>query len=230
MTVTPDQRLPDMVDKAREKFRDVITKRLQQYAERRKTRKLKVAAFLGPGRAGKDEAANWLRTNFDVAYSGSVSEFVCPLIAYSLGKSESAVYKSRHQDRMFWFEYCNELRRYDPAFLVKMCLANGDIIAGIRAAAELEACVSEGVIDVTFWVDNPRVDPDPTLEYCIDDCDYVIRNATHKLDYYRRLRKLAGMLGFTPRKGHFAVGVTDGQKDDEEYPSQTRTSEAQPEN
>ena len=204
------EKIDVLVETAREKFKDHIARGLKAYRRRKAKRGIPVSAFLGPGRAGKDEASIWLSTNFQVDYSGSVSEFVCPLIAYALGRGEREVYDSRHDDRMFWYQFCNGLRRYDPAFLVKMCLAEGDIIAGIRGAAELEACMAQGVIDVSFWIDNPRVDTDPTLEYLIDDCDFVIRNANNKLDYYRRLRKLAGMLDFTPRTDDSSLGENDG--------------------
>ena len=197
------EKLPEIVRDAAEAKKDYITENLELYVQRREKRTVPVLAFLGHGRAGKDEGALWLRANFDVEYSASTSQIVCPLVAHSMGLGEREVFSSRHQDRMFWKDFCNEFRRDDPTILVKMCLARGDVIVGIRGATELDACVAESVIDVSLWIENPRVDPDPTVDFTIDDCDFVLRNATHKFDYYRRLRKLAGMLDFTPRKGHF---------------------------
>lgn len=199
--IIPDdylERLPALVQSAKSRFADHIEQRLKKYETRKKKRKYPVVALLGHGRCGKDLGALWAADNYAIEYSGSVSEFVAPLIAHAVDQDEDEVYHARHANRMFWKEFCNELRRHDPTFLVKMCLAEGDMVAGIRAATELEACLYD-VFDLAVWVDNPRVDNDPTLEFTMDDCDISVRNASSKLDYFGRLRRLMDNIGIPGR-------------------------------
>jgi len=155
-----------------------------------------IIAFCGHGRSGKDLAAKWLSGTYGVRYVGSVSHAVSPLIAESLGMSREEAFESRHDDRMYWFEWCNALRRDDPALLVKLTLAENDMVAGIRGDVELHACKAQGVIDLAIWVDNPRVEKDPTVEFSVDDCDLVIRNSGGRLSYFNRLKLLCDYLGF----------------------------------
>jgi hypothetical protein len=197
--IIPDElfaRIPELAEEAKEVFADHIQARHELYIQRREKRLSYVPAFLGHGRAGKDTVAEYLRDNYVVDYSGSVSEFVNPLVAHSLGLDEETSFTHRHKNRAFWKEYCNELRRTDPSFLVRMCLAEGDMIVGIRGINELTASVEEGVIDHTWWVENPRVPNDPTLEYDADACDFVIRNAGTLEELYERLDKIATVYGY----------------------------------
>ena len=155
-----------------------------------------VIAFCGHGRSGKDLAAKWLSSTYGVRYVGSVSYAVSPLIAVSLGVSREEAFENPHDDRMYWFEWCNALRRDDPSLLVKLTLAENDMVAGIRGDVELHACKSQGVVDLVIWVDNPRVEIDPTVEFSADDCDLVIRNTGGRLAYFSRLKLLCDYLGF----------------------------------
>ena len=165
-------------------------------AYRRERERIPVIAFCGPGRSGKDLACKWLSEACGTLYTGSISYAVSPLIAESLGVSREEAFADRHSDRLYWFEWCNALRSEDPTLLVKLTLIENDVVSGIRGDVELHACKEAGVIDLAVWVDNPRVDHDPTLEYSADDCDLVIRNAGGKLEYFNRLKKLSNYLGF----------------------------------
>ena len=153
----------------------------------------------GHGRAGKDLAAAWIGSNYNLLYTGSISKIISPLVAYSTGRSVEEAFNDRHNDRMYWFEYCNEVRRQDPTLLVKFTLSANDMAVGVRGDIELEACRSSGILDASIWIDNDRVDIDPTLEYAIDDCDIAIRNCGSKVSFFKRLRSLAGMLNLPAR-------------------------------
>lgn len=194
MSLLSDRDIQADVKKAYELKRKYIDDLLNGYEERQKLRNLRqlpVLAFCGYGRAGKDLGAEWLGHNYDILYGGSTSSIMNPLIAAVLGKDEKVCYAERHQDRHYWFEFCNEFRRSDPTRLAKMLLANSDTVVGIRGAIELESCVNRGVVNLAIWVENPRVDVDTTVEYTSDDCDVIIANTGTKMQYFSKLRKQA---------------------------------------
>lgn len=178
---------------------DTCNTALQHRTAIRCQRCVPVIAFCGPGRCGKDSAAAWLAANYAVKYSGSVSQAILPLVANAVDRPDAEVYAERHEHRDFWFAFCNALREEDPAFLARCTLAQNDVVAGIRASAELEAVVGEGLVDLTAWVSRD-VPSDPTLEYYIEDCDIAIDNSGTRIQFYRRLRRLAEALKLPPRR------------------------------
>ena len=217
MVTTPDLlQIQEQVAEVRVARKSFINDLMHEYAiscDIRDREGIPALGFCGHGRAGKDLASAWLSANYNLRYSGSISKIIAPLVAYSTNRTVDEAFTDRHNDRMYWFEYCNELRRQDPTFLVKLTLGLNDMVAGIRGDIELEACRAEGVIDCAIWVENDRVPIDPTLEYGADDCDIVIRNCGPKLTYFRRLRSLAGMLDLPVRETvrdceDFAYGKT----------------------
>jgi hypothetical protein len=175
---------------------------------RRKERNVPVLALCGPGRCGKDLGADWLGNNFCVDYGGSLSEIVAPLIASVMNAPTQDVFAARHSDRLYWFEFCNELRRHDPRYLVRLLLAKADIVVGMRGAIELEACHRDGLINLAVWINNNRAKPDPTIEFESADCDITIENCTNKLAYFNKLDKLANTLKLPPRLFRATIGIT----------------------
>lgn len=187
-------RVLDDVARAEARFKGFIKEQLVSYEEAQYVRDSKgipVLAFCGHGRSGKDLAAEWLGANYRIRYTGSISKAICPLVAFVKGQSEEKTFNERHDDRMYWFEFCNELRRDDPTLLVKLTLVDNDVVAGIRSAIELDKCADNGVIDLSIWVDNPRVSDDPTVEFTEGDCDITIMNDSTKTAYFQRLRRFA---------------------------------------
>jgi hypothetical protein len=206
MSVLSERNVQADVRKAQKACGDYVAELLKSYraAKRKRWDKgVPVIAFCGHGRAGKDLGAEWLGLNFDVHYGGSLSEIVCPLVAAALDRDVPTTFAERHQDRDYWYRFCNELRRDDPTLLAKMLLSKADIVVGVRGAAELEACRATGVIDVSLWIDNPRVIIDPTVEYTEDDCDLTVKNGHTKLAYFSKLRNLAELLKLPKKNLNF---------------------------
>ncbi|MDE1971332.1 MAG: hypothetical protein KGI50_07200, partial [Patescibacteria group bacterium] len=78
--------------------------------------------IVGHGRSGKDESALYLGRRLGLRYTGSTSLAVRPLLAHAIyGKNDLLTqehcYAHRHEDREYWYEYCNLLRRIDPLML-----------------------------------------------------------------------------------------------------------------
>lgn len=192
--------IPRLVAEARRAHAEHIELQLLKF-ERRRSRRLDLPtiAFLGYGRAGKDEAAAYLAQQRQYTYAGSTSEAATPLVAQALGCPPDVAYRDRHQQRMFWKAFCEELRKPDPTILVRMSLANGDVLAGLRGYSELKTCLDCSVINIAVWVDRPDVPPDPTVDFTEDDCHLTVRNAGSLAEYHARLDKLFDIMGL-PRK------------------------------
>jgi len=170
---------------------------LSNYKQRHASRKSLGAptiAFLGHGRCGKDTAAVYFEQISGLKYGGSTSSVVLPLISCALRQDSDFAWKDRHNNREFWFRWCNELRRQDSTMLAKMNLSRGDICVGLRSDIELVNCLDGGVIDLPVWISNSRVEKDPTVEFSEADCCLTIDNSGSKWQFYHRLRVLHRML------------------------------------
>lgn len=118
-----------------------------------------------------------------------------PLVAEARGESPEKAWAERHANREWWYLFCNEYRKNDPARIVKDCLKHSDIICGVRDGFELKAAVDQKLIDLTIWVHSPRVRVDSTVTYQEKDCDLTIDNSGSIEDLYRKLERLAISLG-----------------------------------
>lgn len=154
-----------------------------------------VLAFCGWGRAGKDTCAEWFRDHTPLKFAGGCSYTILPLVAEARGESLEYAWETRHQNRQWWYEFCNEYRKHDPARLVRDCLAHSDIVCGIRDGFELKAVVAEGLTDLTIWVNKPGTEKDTTVTYEEKDCDISISNSGSIEDLHRKLERLAISLG-----------------------------------
>lgn len=190
-----DERLPQRVAAARGLFAPVLQMSLDLFAwrqERQSAHGVPWLAFCGPARAGKDTAAQWLCQRLGWRYGeGGTSRILLPLIAWTLGLSTEQAWQERTQQRPFWRAFMDEFRRHDPSVIARLVLAQADVVTGIRARDELDACVREGVVTATLWVQNSRVGADPTLEYDRYVCDLVLENEGGLPELWGRLERLA---------------------------------------
>lgn len=179
---------------AKQEMQAYLLDQTDKYQVRRLTldqHELPVIAWCGWGRVGKDEAGQWLGNNSDLLYPGGGCSLVAlPLVAHALEMTEEKCYAERHQSRLFWFHFCNALREDDPTLLVRLVLARGDTVTGIRGGGELRAAVAAGLIDHTVWIHKPGVSLDPTVEYDELDCQHAVINAGTLPEYHAKLRKL----------------------------------------
>jgi hypothetical protein len=168
---------------------------------------MKKIALLGYGRAGKDTAGGWFGLFTPLLYVGSTSRVVCPMIAAEMGLSVEEAWKTRHQYRQFWYNWCNEYRKDDPTKIARACLVQGDIVVGLRDKVELEACKAAGLFDLVVWVHSDKVPYDSTVTFTKDDCDVIIENNGNYKQFYDRLMHLCR---FSSIMVHEAAKVFDG--------------------
>jgi hypothetical protein len=104
-----------------------------------------------------------------------------------MGLTVEAAFPLRHRDRALWFKVGNDLRRHDPARLVREAIKDGDIVQGLRNADEVIASRAEGLVDLFLWI-HRDVAIDPTMTFGPDLCDLIIENNQSLEDFYRKLR------------------------------------------
>lgn len=131
--------------------------------------------FVGHGRSGKDTAAGILGELLGYRGVGSTSYGVIPLVTFALtGRTDiatqNACYADRHNNRPYWFDFCNLLRRIDPLMLLKLTLATTDFVIGTRSKAEFDHAIEFYKPTNVFWMERRGIPHDPTLEF---DRSYV---------------------------------------------------------
>lgn len=133
-------------------------------------------AFCGHGRAGKDTAGRLLWRKTPLLYTGSLSWAGLPHMASVLNMCEQDAWETRHKFRQHWKDELDKFRKDDATRLIKMSLAKGNIVVGIRAKEELMAAKAAGLLDYTVWVHREGVPEDPTVTYTWRDCNFVLFN------------------------------------------------------
>ncbi len=141
-------------------------------------------AFCGHGRAGKDTAGRLLWRKTPLLYTGSLSWAGLPHMASVLNMCEQDAWETRHKFRQHWKDELDEFRKDDATKLIRMSLAKGNIVVGIRAKEELTAAKAAGLLDFTVWVHRAGVPEDPTVTYTWRDCDLVLFNPTPYVEWF----------------------------------------------
>ena len=156
--------------------------------------------IVGPGRSGKDVAAEWLVANTTLRYGGPCSWFIASHIASQDGVTREQAYAARHRDvatRERWRAAGDKLREQDPAALARASLADGDLVVGVRAAVEMAA--TRCLTDFIIWIDRPGIPDDPTLEFGEEVADVILPNRWGLAEYHERLKRLATALGIVQK-------------------------------
>lgn len=195
---TNHRELPRLVEAARIAMEGYVHSMLTAYSRRctwRRTNHIPVIALCGMGESGKDMSAAYLCSRTQMAYGGSTSSVVAPLIAHALNVDVETAFSQRRENRVFWYDFCCEFRRHDPTLLAKMNLAHGDIVVGPRDDIELFACRQQGVVDLSVWIERTAAAKDPTVKFGADDCDLVIPNNGSRFDLFRKWDVLLAVTG-----------------------------------
>lgn len=160
-----------------------------------------ILCFLGPGRAGKDTACEYLRDRYGFRFEGSSSWAMRHFVASRLGLPVDEAWATRHDNRMEWKQILDEYRRtHGQSSCIREMLKFGDLVCGLRDHKEIAAGVKEGLLDLVVWVENVRVPVDPTVEFREDHCDVTVLNNGTLESYYAKLDRLMAALG-VPRAG-----------------------------
>lgn len=153
-------------------------------------------AISGPGKSGKDEVASWLANRTQLRYTASTSAYAAPHVFELFSKASPGRYKTveecyadRRNHRIFWADAIDAMNQDDPAFLYRLCLADQDILTGVRKRREFEAVRAANLVDAAIWVER-NVPLDCTQEYGAEDCDFTIENNGSLEDLHAKLDRL----------------------------------------
>jgi cytidylate kinase len=155
---------------------------------------------VGHSGAGKDTACLYLASITHLRFAGTTSHYLARYVAVRLGVSEEKAYRLRHANRNLWHGVGNEIRRRDPALLIREALEHAEITGGIRARKEIEACRSERLVDLIVWIANDRVPKSTTVQFDERDCDVVVANHGSIEEFHSNLLELARSAGFPLRR------------------------------
>lgn len=153
--------------------------------------------LVGHGRAGKDEAGEYLQKITGLKFAGTTSLYLAKYVARKMGVTEAEAYRDRHKNRDHWYRIGNEIREGDPGILIRESLLHGDIVGGVRDIEEVIYARAKGIVDLVIWIENIWVPVDPTVKFTSRECDIVVQNNWDLQTYHERLRRLASALGIT---------------------------------
>lgn len=168
--------------------------------------KLKVAPapkrvlFCGPSGSGKDVACRTYATATGLTNAGTASKYLAPYVA-ALGITPEEAYRLRHVNTADQIRIGHEVRKDDPAILVRQMLAVGPVGGGLRAKDEIRAARAEGLFDLAVWIERIGGMPvvDTTLEFGPEECDLVLHNdGTEEEFVYKVCRLAAAVAGVLP--------------------------------
>jgi hypothetical protein len=121
--------------------------------------------ILGHGGHGKDQFAEYISAiNPHLSFTGS-SKFACDLFIYKTLKSKygysskEECYQDRRNHRDEWYKLIKDYNTPDPSLLAKQILKTHDGYIGMRSNEEYQACISQSLFDVIFWVNRSVVKP-----------------------------------------------------------------------
>jgi hypothetical protein len=169
--------------------------------------------IMGPGRAGKDEAAEWLAANTTLTYAGTTSVAISREVARREGISFAESHAQRHARRAYWRSLGDEMRKDNPSALAEEMLQDSTLLVGVRARVEMQAVIEKKLCDLVVWVDRPGIPVDPTLEFGPELCDLTIHNWWDVPEYLRRWRNLADTLGVMYSNGMGGQHIPDRRGD-----------------
>ncbi len=184
--------------------KEYVTTRCNEYEARTKMRhekKIPVLAFLGYGRHGKDTAAEWWCKVAGTTYNSSASRAVLPIVATMAEDTPEHAWEVRHDNKDFWIEACHAIRRRELTLIVKLTLAVGDVLVGIRCGKELFEAKRLEMIDYSLWLKRPTIGRDKTVEFGEEDCDAVLLNNASKDLLYTRVERLHRLVSGSFSKG-----------------------------
>jgi hypothetical protein len=124
-------------------------------------------------------------------YAGSFSWAALPHMAKFLGQHPCQAWEQRHQNRQLWKDELDRLRTKDQCFLARLVIASGDVAAGLRDKAEIQAVRDEKLFNHIVWVHRPGTPVDPTVTYEPGDCDSTLLNAGGLCDFYEAIEAWA---------------------------------------
>jgi len=161
---------------------------------------MKRVVFVGLGRAGKDTACDELSRATGWKNAGTTSVYLTLFVATRTGTNPVLAYNNRHRNRGTWRRLGDEMRRDDPARLVRDALAVGPITGGCRARVEIQAVRRESLADLIVWIDAEErlkregAEIDGTVEFGPEEADVIVTNNGTEEEFRAKIQRLGAAL------------------------------------
>lgn len=154
--------------------------------------------IIGYGRSGKDTAAEFFYTFFNMRFKSS-SEMANEILIFDKLKDKydyktlEECFNDRHNKRSEWFDIIAEYNKEDETKLASKILETNDCYVGMRRREEVLACKGIGLFDLIIWIDASDRIPPEDVSSCtvtIDDADIIVTNNTDLKTFYNKLHKI----------------------------------------
>jgi hypothetical protein len=154
--------------------------------------------IIGHGRHGKDTVAEYLNTNFDLAFKSS-SVHCAENVVYPALKdkynydSVHDCFADRHNHRSEWYDLISDYCKNDLARIGREIFEVSDIYCGLRNKREFHAIKNNGIVDYTIWVDRSDwLETEPKSSMSLEPwmADYIIDNNGTLEQLYRNIYDL----------------------------------------
>jgi len=119
----------------------------------------------------------------------------CGGVRFPPYEDSTEYWHDRHRARDFWADAIARFNKDDPIRLYRDCLAEQDILTGVRWRREMLACREAGLVDLWLWVERPGTPVDPTQEFTAGECDLTIVNDGTLDDLRKKVERIARGLG-----------------------------------
>lgn len=159
----------------------------------------------GLARHGKDEAAKFLRKEFDLSFESSshvaMNEFLRDELVYRYGlayKTGEECFADRVNHREKWFQIISDYCLENPSKLSELIFSKHDIYVGIRNRVELYDAREKGLADLAIWIDAseryPEKESTASNNITAADCDLTVLNNGTLEQFRDRLRRVFSLI------------------------------------
>lgn len=158
-------------------------------------------ALCGPGECGKDDGALFLARISSLRFtSTNTSWFARHIVREALERAPyfltydnaDACWEDRRNHRKAWFDIMGAAAASDPVGFFSPCIADQDILVGMRRHCEFLALRKAGIIDHWIYIERPgKTESRDSFEITPADCDRTILNDGTLDEYHDKLAALA---------------------------------------
>lgn len=151
----------------------------------------------GHARHGKDTLAEMLGLKYASSSQVALEHVIWPEIGH-LYQTKDACFNDRSNKRELWHGLITAYNQPDLTKLARIIFSSNDVYVGIRNREEFYAAKSEGLFDISIWVDaSGRLPPEPESSNKMkpSDCDIIITNNGSHGELQQKVARLKPSLG-----------------------------------
>lgn len=153
-------------------------------------------AVCGNGGCGKSHACKLISQFTTLKYHHSTS-FELKQLIYRYCKNKYKTiddcWHDRKNNRELWAKIIADYNKVDEVRLYREMIISHDILDGIRRPNELIACLKQGIVDISLWIER-ELTVDSSNLITKDDCDIIIINNGSLEAFEEKLSRFCDLL------------------------------------